>query len=295
MYISMTGFGKGQIQTEWGTLNLEISSVNHRYQDISVRLPREFASWEPWFHQQLRKYFRRGKIQMRMEAVFAPSLKTSRVNREVLASYCAELVAVQREQGQVGELSLENMLSLPGVLELPRFDDEDSTGNLGEIFEKLISDAAGSWLAMRNLEGGHLRDEILIHLAELERLTSEIEEKWQAAKDTAWQTMRERISEMLASLGEKPDEGRYLQEMVILSDKWDVSEELARLKSHIAKFRMTGDEDEQSGRKLDFIIQEMNREVNTLDSKIASAEIRWLAVDAKAALERIREQIQNLE
>lgn len=295
MFISMTGFGKGQLQAEWGTLNLEISSVNHRYQDISVRLPREFSSWEPWFHQQLRKYFRRGKIQVRMEAVFAPSLKTNRVNREVLTSYYTELTAVQRELGQVRELSMENMLSLPGVLEQPRFDDEESAGNLADIFEKLISYATGSWLAMRNLEGEHLHGEIFIHLAELERLAAEIEEKWQTEKDVAWQTMRERISEMLTSLGEKPEEGRYLQEMVLLSDKWDVSEELARLKSHITKFRLTGDEGEPSGRKLDFIIQEMNREVNTLDSKIASAEVRWLAVDAKAALERIREQIQNLE
>lgn len=291
----MTGFGRGQAQTEWGTLNLEISSINHRYQDISVRLPREFASWEPWFHQKLRKYFRRGKIQARLEAVLPPSLKTGRVSRNVLASYCAELLEVQRALGQEKDLTLENMLMLPGVLELPRFDDEDESGKLGEIFAGLIDDAASGWLAMRELEGGHLRDEIFAHLAELEKLTAEIEEKWLVAKETAWQTTRARVTEMLEGLGEKLDEGRFLQEIVILADKWDVSEELARLKSHITKFRITGGEDEPSGRKLDFIVQEMNREVNTLDSKVASAEIRWLAVGAKAALERIREQLQNLE
>ena len=96
-------------------------------------------------------------------------------------------------------------------------------------------------------------------------------------------------------VGEKLEEQRYMQEIVLLTDKWDVAEELARLKSHIAIFRSAGDSDESAGRKLDFIVQEMNREVNTLDSKVADAEIRWLAVDAKAALERIREQIQNLE
>lgn len=260
-----------------------------------MRLPREFSSWEPWFHQQLRKYFRRGKLQARLEAVFAPSLKTGRVSREVLASYCAELLEAQRALGQKKELALENMLALPGVLELPRFDGGSESEKLGWIFEKLVGDTARDWLAMRELEGGHLRDEIFTHLSELEVLTAEIEEKWLPAKETAWQAMRGRVAEMLESLGEKPDETRYLQEMVILSDKWDVSEELARLKSHIAKFRLTGDENEPSGRKFDFIIQEMNREVNTLDSKVASAEIRWLAVSAKAALERMREQIQNLE
>lgn len=293
--MSMTGFGRGQAQTEWGTLNLEISSINHRYQEISVRLPREFASWEPWFHQKLRKYFRRGKIQVRMEALLVPSLKTGNVNREVLASYCAELLEVQRALGQSETLSLENMLSLPGVLELPRFDEEEEAEKLGKSFEKLIGDTAGNWLEMRALEGGHLRGEIFVHLAELERLTAQIEEKWLTSKDAAFRSMRERVTEALAGLGEKFDEGRYLQEIVILSDKWDVSEELARLRSHITKFRLIGEEGEPSGRKLDFIIQEMNREVNTLDSKIADAEVRWLAVGAKAALERIREQIQNLE
>lgn len=295
MFMSMTGFNRAQAQTRLGTLTLEISSINHRYQEISVRLPREFSSWEPWFHQKLRKYFRRGKIQVRMEALLAPSLKTGRINRDILDSYCAELLQIQSGLGQEGKFSLEHMLNLPGVLEQPKFEEEEEPEKLEVFFEKLIDDAAQGWLAMRALEGEHLRDEILVHLGELERLAGEIEEKWLAAKDVAFSTMKARVAEMLCSLGEKLDEGRYLQEIVILSDKWDVSEELARLKSHIAKFRQTGAEGEPSGRKLDFIIQEMNREVNTLDSKIADADVRWLAVNAKAAIERMREQIQNLE
>lgn len=295
MFMSMTGFNRAQAQARFGTLTLEISSINHRYQEISVRLPREFASWEPWFHQKLRKYFRRGKIQVRMEALLAPSLKTGRINREILDSYCSELLQIRNGLGQEGAFSLEHMLSLPGVLEQPKFEEEDEPEKLEFFFEKLIDAAAKGWLEMRALEGEHLRDEILGHLTELERLACEIEEKWLTAKEAAFSSMKARVAEMLGSLGEKLDEGRYLQEIVILSDKWDVSEELARLKSHVAKFRQTGEESEPSGRKLDFIIQEMNREVNTLDSKIADADVRWLAVNAKAAIERMREQIQNLE
>lgn len=295
MFKSMTGFNRAQAQTRLGTLTLEISSINHRYQEISVRLPREFASWEPWFHQKLRKYFRRGKIQVRMEALLAPSLKTGRINRDILDSYCSELLQVRNGLGQEGAFSLEHMLSLPGVLEQPKFEEEDEPEKLEFFFEKLIDDTARGWLEMRALEGEHLRDEILGHLTELERLAGEIEEKWLVAKEAAFSSMKARVAEMLGSLGEKLDEGRFLQEIVILSDKWDVSEELARLKSHVAKFRQTGEENEPSGRKLDFIIQEMNREVNTLDSKIADADVRWLAVNAKAAIERMREQIQNLE
>lgn len=135
---------------------------------------------------------------------------------------------------------------------------------------------------MRETEGAHLRDEVLSHLAELERLAAEIEERWLPTRDAAFAAMRARVSEALEKMGEKLEESRYMQEIVLLTDKWDVSEELARLKSHAAKFRSTGEDRESTGRKLDFIVQEMNREVNTLDSKVADADIRWLAVDAKA-------------
>lgn len=295
MYISMTGFSRTQLQQPWGTLNLEISSVNHRYQEISVRLPREFSSWEPWFHQKLRKYFRRGKLQLRMEVLWAPTLKMGRINKDILDSYCDELLQIQRTMGQARELELEKVVMLPGVLDMPRFEDSEDSDSLEHVFGDLLDNGVASWQRMRALEGGHLKEEVLFHLADLERLTARVSELWQPTRDAAFSALRTKIGETLDGLGEKLDEGRFLQEIVILTDKWDVSEELARLKSHISKFRSTGEEKESSGRKLDFIIQEMNREVNTLDSKIADAEIRWLAVDAKAALERIREQIQNLE
>lgn len=295
MYISMTGFSSTQLQASWGTLSLEISSVNHRYQEIYVRLPREFSSWEPWFHQKLRKCFRRGKIQVRMEVLWAPSFRMARINKDILSSYCDELLQIQRSMGQAKELALEKLLNLPGVLDLPKFEDSKESEDIESVFEKLINDAAGSWQSMRRVEGEHLRDAVLNDLEELERLASEIGKRWLKARDDAFAATRARVSETLEGLGEKLDEGRFIQEIVILTDKWDISEELARLKSHIAKFRDAGNESESAGRKLDFIVQEMNREVNTLDSKIADAEIRWLAVDSKAALERIREQIQNLE
>ena len=295
MYVSMTGFSRTQTQQPWGTISAEVSSVNHRYQEISVRLPREFASWEPWFHQNMRGRFRRGKVQLRMEVLWAPSFKMGRINKDVLSAYCEELLQAQRATGQARELALEQMISLPGVLDLPKFEDSEESEKLEDTFARLLDESMASWQTMRETEGGHLRDEVLTHLAELERLVGAIETKWQPTRDAAFAAVRARLSEMLESLGEKLDEGRMLQEIVIMTDKWDVSEELARLRSHISKFRAAGVEKESSGRKLDFLVQEMNREVNTLDSKIANADIRWLAVDAKAALERIREQIQNLE
>ncbi|NLD05109.1 MAG: YicC family protein [Synergistaceae bacterium] len=295
MYVSMTGFSRTQIQRSWGTVSLEMSSVNHRYQEIYVRLPREFSSWEPWFHQKLRKDFRRGKLQVRMEVLWAPSLKMGRINKDIMISYCEELMQIQRMIGQAKDLQLENVVTLPGVLDIPRFEDSTEKEELEVAFSELIEQGLSSWQKMRETEGDHLKEEVLIHLTELERLSALIEEKWLPARDQAFDNTRQRITEMLESLGGKLEESRMMQEIAIMTDKWDVSEEIARLKSHITKFRSTGEDTESSGRKLDFIVQEMNREVNTLDSKISDAEIRWLAVDSKAALERVREQIQNLE
>lgn len=295
MYVSMTGFSRTQIERPWGTLTLELSSVNHRYQEISVKLPRDFVGWEPWFHQKLRAVFRRGKVQARVELFWAQDFKKARLNREVLDSYCSELSQLKMQLSQSSEIELEQLLSLPGVLELPTVGDDDETFKLEETFSELLEKGVKSWQKMRELEGEHLKADVLSHLAKLEAIASDIANRWQGARDEAFSNVRTRISQLLENLGSNLEESRFLQEITIMSDKWDVSEELARLKSHIEKFRLTGDEAASTGRKLDFLTQEINREINTLDSKVADSTIRWLAVDAKSELEMVREQIQNLE
>jgi len=295
MYVSMTGFSRTQAERAWGTLTLELSSVNHRYQEISVKLPRDFAGWEPWFHQKLRAAFRRGKVQARVELFWAQDFKKARLNREGLDSYCSELLQLKTQFGQSGEIELEQLLALPGVLELPTVGADDDTFKLEETFGELLENGVSNWQKMRELEGGHLKSEILSHLAKLELIAADIAERWQGARDETFLNVRSRIAETLEKLGGNLEESRFLQEITIMADKWDVSEELARLKSHIEKFRLTGDEAASTGRKLDFLTQEINREINTLDSKVADSAIRWLAVDAKSELEMIREQIQNLE
>lgn len=293
MYISMTGFGRAQREEEWGTVNAELSSVNHRYQEISVRLPREFSSLEPWFHQQLRKMFRRGKVQLRIEVTFADSAARGTINKDLLTSYCRDISEVRRSLHMMPEVNVEQAAMLPGVIDMPVFAREEE--EIEAVFAAVLDDVVSKWQEMRKTEGKHLKDEVMTHLNDFERIANDIEAHWQPTRDAAFAAMKEHVEETLQSLGESLEEGRYMQEIVLLTDKWDVAEELARIKSHIAKFRATGDDAESSGRKLDFLIQELNREVSTLDSKVADARIRWLAVDAKAALERIREQIQNLE
>ncbi|MDR1515410.1 MAG: YicC family protein [Synergistaceae bacterium] len=295
MYISMTGFGSTHIEREWGTISLELSSVNHRYQEIFARFPRELSSWEPWFHQKLRRMFRRGKVQARVDIVWASSALAVSFNKEVLSAYYHELSKVSGELGQAGEISLYALLGLPGVIDTQERSWLSMDDDTEELLSQLLESGVENWQKMRLTEGSHLKNAVDEHLLHLERLISEISTKWQVARDAAFVSMKERIRRALDSISSVADDSRFAQEAVFIADRWDVTEEIARLASHTEKFREIGESQESSGRKLDFLIQEMNRELNTLNSKVADAGVRWLVVEAKTAIERVREQIQNLE
>jgi uncharacterized protein (TIGR00255 family) len=296
MYISMTGFGGAQSEREWGTISLELSSVNHRYQEIFVRLPKELASWEPWFHQKLRAAFRRGKVSARVDILWAASALSGAIDRGVLLQYYREISEIRDALGQERDISLDALINLPGVLDAGARIQIARGEGTEEMLSDLLARAEANWKEMRAAEGSHLETAVREHLTSLENLTGEIEAKWQGAKDTAFEAMCGRIRKALEASGvAPPDDARFAQEAAILADRWDVSEELARLASHIKKFRETGQSGDSVGRRLDFLAQEMNREANTINSKVADADIRWLSVEARAAIERIREQIQNIE
>ena len=293
MYVSMTGFGQAAEEKEWGKITLELSSVNHRYQEISIRLPRELVSLEPWLHGLLRGVFRRGKLNARLEITWAASAAAASINREILLNYYEKISEIRGLIGTEHDISLDALMNLPGVL------DASGRGSIGEEASEILSEltrcAASNWNRMRREEGAHLKEAIEGHIADVERRMSEIASLWQGTRDSAFEAMTGRVTAALASSGFSADESRFAQEAVIYADRWDISEEIDRMASHIAKFRETGDARDSEGRKLDFLVQEMNREVNTINSKVSSAEIRWIAVEVKSSIERIREQIQNLE
>ena len=294
MYVSMTGYGGASAEREWGTIRMDISSVNHRYQEISVRLPHELSSLEPLLHRQLRGLFRRGKAQVRAEITLAASALALALNREALLSYYREISSIRDSIGSERDISLDALVNLPGVLDMPgrsEFVGDEMTGLLSELLER----AAENWNRMRRAEGAHLKEDIDGHLADIERNMAEISGMWTSVRDAAFADMTARVSKALEAAGASFSESRFAQEAVIMADKWDVSEEIARMASHISKFRETGENAESEGRKLDFLVQEMNREANTINSKILDSGIRWRAVEVKSSIERIREQIQNLE
>lgn len=294
MYTSMTGFSSTGLNAKWGTLTLDIASVNHRYQEIYVRLPKELQSREPWFHRKLREAFRRGKVQARVEIAWAADECGGALNVEVLRRYCSELSELTGGR----QVAVESLLLLPGVLDVQGRARLSGSQEIEPLLDELLSAGIASWNAMRVQEGAHLAEAIASDLSDIESTIGVIGEMYKPSRDAAFSAMVERVGKVLEALGVDPaGDQRFIQEAVILADKWDISEELARMTSHIGKFRNVGADKsrDSTGRKLDFLVQEMNREINTIDSKIADAEIRWLAVGVKSALERIREQIQNLE
>jgi uncharacterized protein (TIGR00255 family) len=296
MFVSMTGFGSAISNREWGSISLDLSSVNHRYQEISVRLPKELASWESWFHQRLRGFFRRGKVQARVETRWNASPLAVSINKKVLESYYKELSAVSNSLGAETGIRLDSLLSLPGVVDISEGSRLTEDHETEEILTELIERCGQSWNDMRKSEGSHLGSEIMERLGVLESHSSAISEMWKDARDAAFDAMIGRIAAAFDSLSLPGlDESRFAQEAAVIADRWDISEELTRMKSHTTKFREAVSSSEPVGRKLDFIVQEMNREINTINSKSPDSNVRWMAVEAKVELERIREQIQNLE
>ncbi len=200
-----------------------------------------------------------------------------------------------RKHGREEKVDPAVLLSLPGVFEAPAQDEEFWREEVGKTVESVLEKAMESWIGMRLQEGNHLEKSILENLEALEILSVEIGAAAETAKGEAVENLRKRIQEVLSLSEEAVREQRLAQEIVLLSDRWDVSEEVTRLRSHLQKFRESLHSGEAVGRKLDFLAQEIHRELNTLDSKVSAANVRWMAVEGRTTLEKIREQIQNIE
>ena len=190
--------------------------------------------------------------------------------------------------------AVTSLLCLPGVTETSSLMDRTSGEVQTALFE-LLNQCADGLIKMRAVEGEALERDIMQNLEEYDRLLGKIDARWQSISPQFFDDYRAKITKTIAQLGYEADPARLAQELVILSDKWDISEELTRSSSHTSQFRTLLKTGGPVGRKLDFLVQEMNREINTMGSKSASTELRWLVVDGKTLLERIREQIQNVE
>ena len=294
MFLSMTGFGRASHTLAWGTVTLEIASVNHRYQEITVRLPKEIASFESSVAVLLRSALKRGKIRLNAEIDWTGEYKTAVLDTDALCAYYNQLQKAAERLNTPPVSDLTSLLTLPGVCDSPRFHEGNGEEE-GKFLEMLTATAVEALMEMKKSEGAKLQKIVELDLREFERLLCALSARWNEASSESLESLKIRIGKVMERFDLEIDQNRIAQEVSLMADKWDVSEELKRLSGHIAKFKEITSGKDSEGRKLDFLIQEMNREVNTMGSKVNDAEFRWMVVDAKSCLERIREQIQNVE
>lgn len=292
MIKSMTGFGRGHEVLNGRDITVEIRAVNHRYYEFSARIPRSMSFAEERLRALLAGKINRGKVEV---SVFVTNTTASdeqiTVNKQVLKDYVDALREVKDEFSLTDDLSLSAVLRMPDALCVVKTqtDEEQLWLDVKQVAEQALE----KFIAMRETEGERMRADFLARLATIENWVGIVEERSPKIVEEYRKRLFERMSEVLE--GKQIDESRILLEAGIFSEKTAVDEETVRLRSHIAQFRSMMDSAEPVGRKLDFLVQEMNRETNTIGSKVQDIEVTRIVVDQKSEIEKIREQVQNIE
>ncbi len=292
MIKSMTGYGGAKGSAEGLSVSIELKSVNNRYLDVSVKLPRTMLFAEEPIKAAVGRHISRGKVDVFVTVDQSASDDMEvRVNEPLLKGYIEALSAAAEKFGLQNDMTVMSLCRLPDVLSTDRREIDSSALMTGitEILERALTE----YDAMRLREGEKLCDDVLARLETISRLTGVVEEN--APKTVAEYRARleQKLQEVLATAN--IDESRVLTEAAIFADKIAVDEETVRLRSHISQLRGLTNGESPAGRKMDFLIQELNREANTIGSKCQNADIAHVVVELKAEIEKIREQIQNVE
>ncbi len=289
---SMTGYGRGESDRGGAKISVEVNSVNRKQSDIVINLPRELSSLEPRIRQVVSDRLARGRTNV--VVAFDPSAQHSRslaLDRTLARSYHDGMRALQKDLGVSGEITIGMILQAPGVM---RFDEDGVLPNdVWPALEEALGEALGELIKMRAREGKHLAKDLIGRLKVVRQSLKQIGQIHPALAEKYRATLLDRIQK--SGLELQPNDERLLKEIAFFADRSDVSEELTRLESHLAQFAHHLRRDEPVGRTLEFITQEISRELNTLGAKAGDAEISRLVVACKSEVEKIREQIQNLE
>lgn len=292
MIKSMTGYGSAKGTAAGLALSVELKSVNNRYLDVSVKLPRTLMFAEEPVRSAVAKHITRGKVDVFITADASQSDSVEvRVNEALLRGYISALGEVRDKFSLTDDMSLMSLCRLPEVLSTERreLDADELTSGLLAILEEALS----GYDAMREREGEKLRDDVLGRIDEIGRLTGIVEERAPQTVAEYRARLEQKLRETLE--GMSVDDSRVLTECAIFADRVAVDEETVRLRSHLSQLKAMASGESPIGRKMDFLIQELNRESNTIGSKCQSADIARVVVDLKAEIEKIREQIQNVE
>ena len=285
----MTGFARQAAESEAGALTCEIRSVNHRYLDLQIRLPEELRGREPELRQQLATSLSRGKVDCSLHLKRrATSTGDVRINAELVQQLCRRAADIGVKLGNnAAPISPIEVLRWPGVIE----DQEIDAGPLFESASTLLASTVAALAAMRGSEGARIAEMLDARCREVLSIAAGIKARLPAVLDAVHRKQKERLER----LDIVADPARLETELALIAQKMDVDEELDRLESHVSEIRQALDSRQPVGRRLDFLMQELNREANTLASKSADAETTRAAVDLKVLIEQMREQVQNIE
>ena len=285
---SMTGFGRVEAQAPDGRLEIEIRSVNHRYLDLQFRLPEGFRAFEQELRQLVARTVKRGKVDAtvsftsQQDEKHAPKLNMARAEEVI-----AQVQAVAQQMENAAAVSPVDILRAPGVLEERQIDID---ANLAATRDALQA-AVDQLLVSRATEGNKVRAMLEERCSDIEAIVTAVQKRLPVILSE----IRKRLDQRIEALQVQLDNDRMEQELAIIAQKLDVAEELDRLTAHVSEVRKTIDSDQPVGRRLDFLMQELNREANTLGSKSADTETTQAAVDLKVLIEQMREQVQNVE
>ena len=290
---SMTGFGRGAFSGEAFGVTVEIKTVNNRYLDVHLRLGQELSAIEMIVRKRVSARLSRGRVDLNIN-FDRTGASTYEVNRPLIAGYVSALREIKQELGLAGEIDVNSLARVPGALSAARdsFDEQNMPG-----VESALDQALDSLEQMRESEGAALAAEMRVRIAKIEAEVPIIEAAAAGLADAYRQRLQKRVTELIArgSQAIELDAGRLAQEVAYLADRSDISEELARLRSHLEQFRSSIDADGEVGKRLDFLLQELNREANTVLSKSTEIAIKDSALAIKAEVEKLREQVQNVE
>ena len=288
---SMTGYGRATCVEDGRSLTIELKSVNHRFLDLNFRMPRSFAFLEDAARKQIASRLSRGHVDIYVTYMnLREDSKQVRVDIGLIKAYMQALDQVKEETGLKDDRTLNTIAKLPDALVMTEGAEDE------EALKTLLADTLGQALdnlnAMRAREGEAMKKDMLDKLAEIEEMTDKIEARYPETVLEYQKKLKQRVEELL---GGEMDEARLAQEVAVMADRAAVAEETVRLRSHISQARENCAKNEPVGRSLDFIVQEMNREVNTVSSKSQDIPITQAVLACKSAIEKLREQLQNVE
>lgn len=292
MIKSMTGFGRAKCEYEGREYNVEIKSVNHKYSDVSIKIPRQISYLEEKVRKEILTKVSRGKIDVFITLQdYSEKGKNIKINKELAKVYISQLRELAEETGITADIDVIDISKFPEVLNISNQDNEEI---YWDELRGVLDTALDNFVAMRETEGNKICDDLKVRMERIKEKVSKISSYSAGLVEEYIVKLNARVKELMST--DVIDENRLAQEIVIFSDKSSIQEELTRLDSHISQFLdLLSNGNLPVGKKLDFIIQEMNREVNTIGSKANSTKISEGVIELKTEIEDVREQIQNIE